>query len=481
MKLCPFLVAGQSMAAPQQRTSATSPASAFATPDVDAVLHDSSAKSDLFATDDDVVRDADRVVPVEDSKLTGTSEDLGIVHFHAPSFSTSLPVPLRGGRSAPIVGIECLGEVCRFFHAGGCRFDALFDAQMRSAAAAPVVVGTIVEGSAASVGQGAGGVASSPGVLDEVWSLQRESLREVLGGFSKVSSQVGNVSEQLGTMATQVGKTHSQVSDAVTHVVQVAANVGQVGTAVGKVDTRVGEIGGTVGQVGSQVGQVGTQVSQVGTQVAQVGSSVGRLESQVTKVESQVTSVGASVATVESQVKRVESQLTNVQTSVAVVSSEVHDLRAQLATMESHTRAPVEDKGAMSPELLDLVGRHFESLGRDVRQLEITLRASIGESVRTAVKESQAVAQQTSSINETSMRSVLEGLQVSLRALVQESQEALRSSVNDSQNQLGSLLARASTETRAQLERGLAKMLEEMGAVRDTRTQIQAALDGLTR
>ena len=133
------------------------------------------------------------------------------------------------------------------------------------------------------------------------------------------------------------------------------ASVGKVEASVGKVEARVGEVGNTVGQVGQQMGQV--------------GSTVGRVESQVTKMESQVTSVAAAVATVESQVKRVDSHLTNVQTSVAVVAGELHDLRAQLATVETQVKTSGDGKANVAPEFIDLVGRHFEALERDVRQL----------------------------------------------------------------------------------------------------------------
>ena len=44
MKICPFLVAGHSLAEPQHETGTATPVreSAFATPDVDALLHDDS-------------------------------------------------------------------------------------------------------------------------------------------------------------------------------------------------------------------------------------------------------------------------------------------------------------------------------------------------------------------------------------------------------------------------------------------------------
>src|SRR5262245_29626074 len=118
MKFCPFLVAGQSMAAPQTRSGVTPIASesAFATPDVDAILHDESVSS---------------------------SETSGLIHFS--------DTPVKPGSAVPRNSMECLGDVCRFFNAGGCRFDALFESQTRATFVAhPVVDGVegaeVVEG-----------------------------------------------------------------------------------------------------------------------------------------------------------------------------------------------------------------------------------------------------------------------------------------------------------------------------------------------
>jgi len=190
--------------------------------------------------------------------------------------------------------------------------------------------------------------------------------------------------------------------------------------------------------------------------------------------------VQAAVTGFEAQLRRIESQVAGVQAGIGRVSGDIEALRtavAQLATQSSDTSADSE----YSRELLDLVGRHFETLGRDVRQIESTLRAGLGDSVRAAVKDAQAASQQAITASETGLRAALDGAQTALRSLVQESQATVRSTVAETQAQLGTLVARAQTETRAQLERGLAKVIEEIGQVRDTRGNVQTALDSIVR
>ena len=556
MKICPFLVAGQSLAEPLQQVGAATRAreSAFATPDVDALLHDDSAPApsqgvadevrdqtgfstgDVEATAQGPASGDGGVPPATDSAApdheASTHEDLGILRFGTLGRTGSDATP-SPARAPQLSSMECLGETCRFFHAGGCRFDMLFEA--RGSVIVPsgdVLVQELADGESAGSGDGVSPAASARGVLEEVWTLQRESLREVMGGFrrmesdrqalqtgvtstveshamrlgsgvDKVGNQVGGVAEQVDQVAGQVGKVHSQVSDAVTHLVQVAATVGQVGNAVAKVDSRVNELGTRVATIEERVSEVGGHVSEVGTrvgetsaavsekvdavvgrvggvesQVGRLGSQVEQVGSQVEQVASQVTRVAAAVASVESQMGQFESHLSNSQSSVAIVASEIQDLRAGLATLANQIKT---DSRAPASQLVESLGRQVETVTRELRQLEGTLRAGMNESMRAALQEVQSVTQRAVAGHEAGLRTSIESVLATLRTVVQESKEAMRNTVGESHAQLGSLLARSSAETRAQLERGLAKMLEEMNAVRDVRVQVQAALDGLTR
>ena len=103
MKFCPFLVAGQSLAAAQPQADSSTSQPAFAAPAVDLILQDLDTSS--------------------------ASAAVG-----AARTGTTLPVLASGSSpDAPrLGGIECLGETCRFFAAGTCRFDALFESQTRA-------------------------------------------------------------------------------------------------------------------------------------------------------------------------------------------------------------------------------------------------------------------------------------------------------------------------------------------------------------
>ncbi len=425
MKLCPFLVAGASMQSTDSRPGVIpiTPVSSVQNPELGEILHG------------DVLQSFDS--PFEAGKTD------------------------RGGRAS---SQECLGETCRFFRSGGCSFDALFDAQAVRAAAGVADGAVAADSGAASV------VASLPTVLDEVWSLQRESLREVMAGFRKLETAQA-------TLQTDVAA-----------------------------------------HIDSQVGQVQARVQQVGSQV-------GTVETQVTRIE-------AVVGDVETQVKKVETDLGGFQSAVGRVQTELETLRKQLGQVETQVKTAAETKPAVGPEILDLVGRHFETLERDVRQIESSVRSGLGDSLRTMVKESQGAALASA---ETSLRAVLEGVQAAVRAAaqdqqgalrgalaesqtalksmqesqaalrtlvqesqavlrgalqesqtvvqstVQESQTALRSVLSEWQTQLGPVLANASGDTRKQVEEALTRLADELQASRDARLQAQAAVDGLMR
>jgi tetratricopeptide (TPR) repeat protein len=429
MRICPFLVAGRSMQAGP--AVPVSPASSFATPDLDAILQSS---------------------PV-------VSQDV---------------VPAAGCAPVQLSSAECLGETCRFFHAGGCRFDALFEAQSAPARRA----GAGDEAPAAEAGSPAGIDAA---MLEEVWSLQRESLRETLGGLRKLESA------QAALQAEVASQVETQVDRVAAVVGTVQSQVGQVGAQVGRVESSVDRVASDVAAVPDRVGQVATRVERVDTQVGQVDGRVAQVGTQVGKVDARVAQVESLVAGVESQVKRVASQVSAVEGGVGRVEAELGQVRAQIEQLATRVEA-VGQAAAASPELLDLVGRHFETLERDVRQIETGVRTGLGDSLRAAVEESQTAAQkalaatqQAVATSEVGLRAAVEALQAAVRAALQESQSSVRSSITESHTQLGKLVASATNETRAQLERVLTKLLEELGPVREARTHIEGAVDGLLR
>jgi len=388
MKFCPFLVAGQSLAPQQQVGASMSTAGPTDAPDVDTILQgDSVQPTDLGeettaqraadpsgtgtsgpSGDDVVDAGGDSTADAGGDSLATApdpdSQELQIVRFRtirgSGSGATTLPA-----HTPQLSALECLGEPCRFFHAGGCRFDALFESQVRSSSAhGGAVRGTIVDVPEDSVVESEDTESSDQtlaarSVLEEVWSLQRESLREVMGGFQKlevgreklesgiteqfdsqatrvhdtlgkVGARVGGVAEQVDQVVTQVGKVHSQVSDAVTHLVQVAASVGQVGSAVGKVETRFGEVGSQVSTIVTRVSDVGTQVTGVETRVAEVGTQVSQVDVHLGELGSRISGVDARVAESQSRVEHATSVVGEVGAAVDRVGSQVDQVGSQV-------------------------------------------------------------------------------------------------------------------------------------------------------
>lgn len=484
MKRCPFLVAGLSMQTVEPRPGVIpiTPRSEVTPPGADVILRDD---------------------PVTGNIPPASRRDSSVADLFAVQESPAVAA-----------SAECLGSTCRFFNAGGCRFDALFESQsqLQSATVAALQAGGSA-GAAALSGDAATVLAAIPSTLEEVWSLQRESLREVMGGFRAIESAQATLQSGVAT------------------------------------------------QVESQVGQVQVRVQQVGSQVGQVEAGIARLESLVATVEAQVQKFETQFGGVQTAVGRVQQDLTSVQTSVGRVQQDLSGVRDQVVQVETQVKTVAEAKPSIGPEILDLVGRHFETLERDMRQIEASVRAGLGDSLKAFVKESQTAAVSSA---ETSLRAVLEGVQAALRTssqdsatllrgllqesqgtlrtalgesekamrsvldsqagmqatlqesqqAVQESQGALRSAMADSQTamrtviqesqaaigaaaaqsqaavrealttwqpKLDTLVSRSSDDSRIQIEQALGRVVDELAAARDIRIQLQAALDGLTR
>lgn len=371
MKFCPFLVAGASMQAPQSRPS-TAPA----------------------LVNDDPFR----------------SED-------APA---ALHIEPR--TAAPkLEGSECLGEVCRFHNAGGCRFDALF--------AAP-------EGSATAVS-----AAPATPILEEVWSLQRESLREVMSGFEKLGGAQGELQSGL--------------------VTQVDALVQRLEARVGEVETQLTQVSATLGRRVDDLHHAPPHPALVD----HIDKRCATLESEVRGVETVVRGlVGESGVSLRAQ----------FEASLAAVQEAVQGGLAALQKAVDESRGSIQK--TLEESKVSLQGAMRDSLG--------SMQSKLQESQATL----QAVVRDSSSASATALgstgaelRQVVERLEKTLAASLEESQAAVRTTTTESAAQLGSLLSRATAETRNQVERGLAKVLEEMVSIRDARIQIQAALDALTR
>jgi len=130
--------------------------------------------------------------------------------------------------SDPLAAFACLREPCRFYHAGACRFDALFaaptlDSERRGIAASAEATSTAVEAAGVAAGALAGAAPPADGdaalaangallgsVLQEVRSLQRESLKELIGGFRRLEV---TQTEQQSALCGQVEGLVSRLED----------------------------------------------------------------------------------------------------------------------------------------------------------------------------------------------------------------------------------------------------------------------------
>ena len=367
--------------------------------------------------------------------------------------------------ASPTAHLECLGEPCRFFHAGGCRFDTMFTS-WEARATSPVIAGEPVA-SGEPVVSSQSILASIPAILEEVWSLQRESLREVMGGFQKIE-------------ATQVELKQGLAQGPIS---AVASQVGQ------KVESEVARVEAVVGRVESQLGQLDASLaSQLMAQsrvlgevratpphpelVALLGQRFEALERDVRRVEDALhSSLGESGASLRAQLVESNGTQRSLQDTLTAIQATLAETKL-LAQ-----RTADADAGVQLREIQNVVQSRVQDV-QNVVQARVQEAQSV---VQGAVRELHAATLAAVAGTETSLRGVLEKLQGTVTASGQEGQALLRTTNAEAQTQLGSLVARVSTETRNQLERGLGKVLEEMVQVRDARIQIQAALDSLTR
>jgi tetratricopeptide (TPR) repeat protein len=437
MKFCPFLVAGQSLQASQPRAGAipgsqqlilptreepSAPAvegsgagSTWVDFGAGATIGDSwtePASGLRFGDEAKVGAETPGTEAVGATVETSRTEAVGPVAETASSQEPGAP-----SVAPALSSMECLGEPCRFFHAGGCRFDALFDSRETQAVAARAGVVTGTNGDAASQVETA--VASAPGMLDEVWSLQRESLREVMGGFRNLEAAF---SELRTGMASQL---ESQA------------------------------------QVLAQAQAVPPQVELV----EQVTTRFETLEREIRTVETVLRDhVVDSTAKLRTALE--ESQA---------------DMRDSLSRTEAHLKGVVEKSQATVAAALggtEAVVRSSlvetqSALRATVGETQAVMRSSLG-AVQNAVRDSVGDVH-------TTVRASIGDVQSSVRDSIGEVQSTLGASMGEVQAQLGSLVARASAETRAQLERGLLKLAEEIRLVHEVRAQLQTGLDTLSR
>ena len=347
MKICPFLVAGQDVL---QRRSA------------------------LPRREAPVVTAQIEVSPDEVEKLQAVETVSVEKSLSAEKSLTQLWTLEDKGDSARSA-FECLGEPCRFFHAGGCRFDVLFETGVAG-------VGTAATALLVQEGESDAGVGS---VLQEVWSLQRESLKEMIGGFRRLE---GEQNRQQGSLAGRIEQLVSRVEEG-------------RGTAPDLVHTLEERFATLQNNVATLEGTLHAGIRNLeGTVHTLVGDSASGTKSQMSAVEA----ARATVAEARDESRRLLQE--NLESTRRILSQTAEETRARLEQLvaQNSTTSRVEMETSLQ-HLLD-----------DNQNMRV-LREEMRRSLQTLSGHVQEVAAAAASLSSSSR--VAEDLLVEQRTLAE--------------------------------------------------------------
>ncbi len=216
--------------------------------------------------------------------------------------------------------LECLGEPCRFFHAGGCRFDALFAAGGQATSSFLLQDGDAEAPSLAAV-------------LQEVWSLQRENLKEMIGSFRRLETaqgrQDGDLTGKIEGLAARFEETRK--SDEL--VVQL--------------DRRFETLQGSVTEL------QGSLQAAFGGSAANLGSQIDGLRNEIQKNHGTLESTRAAVERTHGEVERAHTALSpesmsgivqeKLETAIKALQKQFTSLRRELSTSAGATQARVQE------------------------------------------------------------------------------------------------------------------------------------------
>jgi tetratricopeptide (TPR) repeat protein len=373
MKICPFLVAGQDVHRLRQ-----SGASLHTEPEHTPALLDpesphepeTAAFLDLDAEMDHGSLPASSILDTDEPERTASAGESGM--------QADSPRPLLweiDEAAEPWAQFECLGSPCRFFHAGGCRFDAMFASpggatEMRAFAIGAVATATssrtptFVEESLPASGVAAGpagtGVSDAslvPGtMLQEVWSLQRESLKELIGGFRRLegaqieqqSAVVGQVEGLVSRVEDLRGASQSELVRRLEERFEaLARSVEQVGGSLRGADTKAGsDLQATLAEVDASWKQVQAGLDRMQTQLR------GALADMHTELSRSAEGTRTAVReALEHSASESRAELERSLSRVLDGSQEIRQLRGDLQTTVEALRSDVHDVAATAGKL----------------------------------------------------------------------------------------------------------------------------------
>ncbi|MFQ5599141.1 MAG: tetratricopeptide repeat protein [Candidatus Krumholzibacteriia bacterium] len=392
MKICPFLVAGQSMPQPQEGLAGPSERPKVAFPAADEETVDL-----LLVADVEGAADAPRP---GDPEASGAADARGSRASGPDAWST-------GGSPGDI---ECLGEPCRFFHAGGCRFDSLFE----NHASGDVLV--------AAADGGDGEVPQLPFLLQEVWSLQRESLKEMIGGFRRLESAH---SELQSGVTSQLESTSSRYEEA--RVAQPPADFVQLlESRFEALEAVVERLDGSLRDVlgasnATLQGQLQDTRDAVRSTLTESGAALqaSLRESLTESTDSVLSSLRSSQANVQSRIEEMQEELQGgIERSVAQIRSSVGETRTSV--QELLARAAADSRSEMEHSL----ARVLDEI-QQVRELRAQVDAALDE-LRREIREVAAVAGRLESSTVLTQELLDEHRQYSLDAKERDQREEAR-------------------------------------------------------
>ena len=262
--------------------------------------------------------------------------------------------------SAPRSGLECLGDPCRFFHAGGCRFDLLFAPGSGAGQATPgVAPDALLLQEADSDG------ASLGSVLQEVWSLQRESLKEMIGGFRRFEG------EQARQQATLTGK----LEQLATHVEEARRDNPELARLL---DERLAGLQAAVPALEVTQRDVAATRTAVEDTCADIAATRGDLLTTRQEVESSRTSIEALRTSLESVCGQVDAVR---EESRRILQENLETTRQLLGESAEATRVKIEalmaqNSSASRADLEQSLQRVLED-NQDVRGLRAELQQAL--------------------------------------------------------------------------------------------------------
>lgn len=346
--------------------------------------------------------------------------------------------------------LECLGEPCRFYHAGGCRFDQLFAGNGEAGNAPGLTLQSLLiqEGDAEGPSLGS--------VLEEVWSLQRENLKEMIGGFRRLEGsqkqQQGSMRGHLEELATRLEESRSQNPQVMGILEERFRSLQENIAALEKL---------LQSSLGSSAADLKSALETTHDALAQVREDTGRDLHQGFETTQRLLQEAREVT---AQLLREEQG----KTQLALRTESEQLQRGVQQTLEAAIQGLHEEAG-LTQRLLE------ESRDASSKLLQETSVVS-ERLAREGRHETQNLLREN---REQTLQSI-EATRDSLQQKIDEIPTLLHTALRDTREQLRQLVAQNSSESRAELEHTLQRVLDDNRHMQQLRDELKQSLQTLT-